>query len=84
MLSVYNKWMFSPDRFGFPSPLFVTTLHMGVQFLLAALLRTFWPLLFRPTHNPNRSDYLYVVTTRYVECADFATPEGCEPDLCRL
>ncbi|TFY54322.1 hypothetical protein EVJ58_g8930 [Rhodofomes roseus] len=58
VLSVYNKWMFSPDRFGFPSPLFVTTLHMAVQFLLAALLRTFWPLLFRPEHNPSRADYL--------------------------
>jgi len=58
VLSVYNKWMFSPDRFGFPSPLFVTTLHMAVQFLLATLLRTFWPLLFRPQHSPNRADYL--------------------------
>ncbi|KAH9920106.1 triose-phosphate transporter family-domain-containing protein [Fomitopsis serialis] len=58
VLSVYNKWMFSPDRFGFPSPLFVTTLHMAVQFLLATLLRTCWPLLFRPQHSPNRADYL--------------------------
>ena len=83
MLSVYNKWMFSPDRFGFPSPLFVTTLHMGVQFLLAALLRTFWPLLFRPTHSPNKSDYLYVVAAQ-VGRADFAMPEGCISDLCRI
>ncbi|KZT65966.1 TPT-domain-containing protein [Daedalea quercina L-15889] len=58
ILSVYNKWMFSPDRFGFPSPLFVTTLHMVVQFLLALLLRTVWPLLFRPEHSPSRADYL--------------------------
>ncbi|OSX66552.1 hypothetical protein POSPLADRAFT_1178018 [Postia placenta MAD-698-R-SB12] len=58
VLSVYNKWMFSPDRFGFPSPLFVTTLHMFVQFILAALLRLIWPRHFRPERNPTPSDYL--------------------------
>lgn len=58
VLSVYNKWMFSPDHFGFPSPLFVTTLHMFVQFILAALLRLIWPRHFRPERNPTPSDYL--------------------------
>ncbi|CCL99847.1 uncharacterized protein FIBRA_01871 [Fibroporia radiculosa] len=59
VLSVYNKWMFSPEQFGFPSPLFVTTLHMAVQFTLAALLRVMWPRHFRPAHSPSRTDYLY-------------------------
>lgn len=58
LLSVYNKWMFSPDRYGFPSPLFVTTTHMWVQFSLAALLRYTLPGHFRPDHNPNREDYM--------------------------
>ncbi|KAI0329222.1 TPT-domain-containing protein [Cubamyces sp. BRFM 1775] len=58
MISVYNKWMFSPEHFGFPSPLFVTTIHMWVQFVLASLLRYTMPQRFKPDHNPNRGDYI--------------------------
>ncbi|KAM6502443.1 Triose-phosphate Transporter family domain containing protein [Amanita muscaria] len=57
ILSVYNKWMFSPDRYGFPSPLFVTTIHMLVQFLLASVLRFLWPRRFRPPGNPSLDAY---------------------------
>ncbi|KAI0745395.1 TPT-domain-containing protein [Earliella scabrosa] len=58
LLSLYNKWMFSPDRYGFPSPLFVTTTHMWVQFSLAALLRYTMPRRFRPDQIPSREDYV--------------------------
>ncbi|KAF8875814.1 triose-phosphate transporter family-domain-containing protein [Gymnopilus junonius] len=57
LLSVYNKWMFAPKHLGFPAPLFVTTIHMFVQFILAAVLRLLWPKTFRPPHNPARQDY---------------------------
>ena len=57
VLSVYNKWMFSHEHFGFPFPLFVTMMHMYVQFGLAAALRVFWPRKFRPEHSPSRRDY---------------------------
>lgn len=57
VLSVYNKWMFSPDYYGFPFPLFVTTLHMFVQFILAAFLRYVFPRKFRPDRNPSTLDY---------------------------
>ncbi|KAJ3532711.1 hypothetical protein NM688_g7383 [Phlebia brevispora] len=57
VLSVYNKWMFSPEHFGFPFPLFVTTLHMFVQFSISAILRTAFPRTFRPEHSPGRDDY---------------------------
>ncbi|KAH6914220.1 triose phosphate transporter [Coprinopsis sp. MPI-PUGE-AT-0042] len=57
LLSVYNKWMFSPQYYGFPAPLFVTTVHMFVQFLLAAVLRFMWPKRFRPKHDPSPRDY---------------------------
>lgn len=50
--------MFSKEHFGFPFPLFVTMLHMYVQFFLAALLRVVWPHKFRPENSPNRRDYL--------------------------
>ena len=58
LLSVYNKWMFSPDRYGFPSPFFVTTAHMWVQFALASLLRYTLPRHFRPEQIPTREDYM--------------------------
>lgn len=61
LLSVYNKWMFSPAHFGFPAPVFVTTIHMVVQFGLAATLRAFWPKKFRPPENPIPRDYVCVV-----------------------
>ncbi|EGN99596.1 hypothetical protein SERLA73DRAFT_88092 [Serpula lacrymans var. lacrymans S7.3] len=57
VLSVYNKWMFSPEHFGFPFPLFVTTLHMIVQFLLAASIRALFPRTFRPERSPTMADY---------------------------
>ena len=58
LLSVYNKWMFSPDRFAFPYPLFVTSLHMLVQFILAGILRYSLPARFKPELNPNPRDYV--------------------------
>ncbi|TFK44489.1 triose-phosphate transporter family-domain-containing protein [Crucibulum laeve] len=71
ILSVYNKWMFSPSHFGFPSPLFVTTGHMFVQFILAMILRTLWPRKFRPEHNPQPKDYsLKVIPTAIATSLD--------------
>ena len=57
ILSVYNKWMFAPDRFGFPAPLFVTTVHMFVQFSLAAAARYLFPRKFRPAASPSLNDF---------------------------
>ncbi|KAF8524873.1 triose-phosphate transporter family-domain-containing protein [Hysterangium stoloniferum] len=57
LLSVYNKWMFSPTRFGFPYTLFVTSLHMWIQFGLAALVRAIWPKHFRPPEKPTVTQY---------------------------
>ena len=60
VLSVYNKWMFSAEHFGFPYPLFVTTMHMFVQFILATLIRNIWPKRFRPQNAPSRVNYMWV------------------------
>lgn len=57
LLSVYNKWMFSPKYYGFPAPLFVTTMHMFAQFFLAGILRYMWPGRFRPKQDPSLRDY---------------------------
>lgn len=45
----YNKWMFSEDAIVFPFPLFTTSLHMAVQFVLSAIILYFIPAL-RPRH----------------------------------
>lgn len=47
-ISLYNKWMFSADNLDFHFPLFTTSLHMVVQFLLASIVLLIFPSL-RPT-----------------------------------
>ncbi|GAA5975374.1 hypothetical protein JCM5350_006457 [Sporobolomyces pararoseus] len=56
LISVYNKWMFAEDHFNFPYPLFVTSIHMLVQWILAALVLSIFPRL-RPTTRPAANDY---------------------------
>ncbi|KAF8585781.1 triose phosphate transporter [Ramaria rubella] len=71
LLSIYNKWMFSPDRFGFPFPLFVTCLHMWIQFALASLVRALLPGRFRPRERPSLRQYgQKVVPTAMATCID--------------
>merc|ERR1712093_47220 len=55
--------MFSPEHYGFGFPLFVTSCHMLVQFILCSLVLTIFPSL-RPAHRPNPRDY----TTKAVPC----------------
>ncbi|KAJ3867949.1 triose-phosphate transporter family-domain-containing protein [Lentinula novae-zelandiae] len=57
LLSMYNKWMFSDSHFNFPYPLFVTSLHMVVQFILAGLVISIWPHKFRPDRYPTTEEY---------------------------
>jgi len=42
-ISVYNKWMFSRDNLDFHFPLFTTSIHMLVQFMLASAVLYFIP-----------------------------------------
>lgn len=58
LLSLYNKWMFSPEFYGFQYPLFVTQTHFIVQFFLAFAMRSFWPALYKPKESPSRKDYV--------------------------
>jgi len=55
LLSLYNKWMFAPAHLNFPFPLFVTSLHMVMQFLLSGL--TLW--IF-PKFRTKREDFLSI------------------------
>ncbi|GAA5820040.1 hypothetical protein JCM10212_004986 [Sporobolomyces blumeae] len=56
LISVYNKWMFSEEHFNFPFPLFVTSIHMLVQWTLAAIVLSLFPRL-RPQARPAANDY---------------------------
>lgn len=70
-ISIYNKWMFSEDdAVVFPFPLFTSSLHMAVQFILSATILYLIPSL-RPRHpsapnSPSSGD---------------STPPGAEPIL---
>ncbi|AEO65903.1 uncharacterized protein THITE_2113501 [Thermothielavioides terrestris NRRL 8126] len=54
-LSLYNKWMFSPDNLDFPFPMFTTAVHFLVQFSLASVVLFLFPSL-RPQRTAHRSD----------------------------
>ncbi|KAI8061809.1 triose-phosphate transporter family-domain-containing protein [Gilbertella persicaria] len=60
ILSVYNKWMFSEDHYNFRYPLFVTSVHMIVQFIFSGTSILLVPQL-RPTKRPSVSDYIYKI-----------------------
>ncbi|ORZ03641.1 triose-phosphate transporter family-domain-containing protein [Syncephalastrum racemosum] len=52
--------MFSEDHYNFQFPLFVSSVHMGVQFLLAGSSLLLFPRL-RPKRTPTVSEYMYRV-----------------------
>ncbi|KAL2128087.1 hypothetical protein VTI74DRAFT_9741 [Chaetomium olivicolor] len=54
LISLYNKWMFSPDKLNFPFPMFTTSVHFLVQFSLASTVLFFFPSM-RP-RSAHRSD----------------------------
>ncbi|KAG9316194.1 triose-phosphate transporter family-domain-containing protein [Chiua virens] len=57
LLSVYNKWMFSPDHYNFTFPLFVTAVHSFIQFVLSALLRWTFSKTFFCDRRPTMRNY---------------------------
>ncbi|CDS11473.1 hypothetical protein LRAMOSA03736 [Lichtheimia ramosa] len=59
-LSVYNKWMFSAEHYNFQFPLFVSSIHMVVQFSFAGLSLLLVPSI-RPPKRPTIKDYMYKV-----------------------
>ncbi|KAJ2660095.1 hypothetical protein IWW48_003147 [Coemansia sp. RSA 1200] len=57
VLSVYNKWLFGSSERDFPFPLFVTSVHMFVQYMLATLCLRAYPAL-RPQQQSTWDVYL--------------------------
>ncbi|KAN0062922.1 hypothetical protein ACQY0O_004743 [Thecaphora frezii] len=71
LISLYNKWMFSPDRYNFSYPLFVTTCHMGMQFFLASVARTLFDekLVPRKPNGEKARPSGYEYLSKVVPCA---------------
>ncbi|KAF7321459.1 TPT domain-containing protein [Mycena kentingensis (nom. inval.)] len=57
ILSLYNKWMFSPEHYSWPYPLLASSYQFSVQAVLALSLRTLWPGRFLPPRKPTLKDY---------------------------
>ncbi|KAL2270004.1 hypothetical protein VTJ83DRAFT_2188 [Remersonia thermophila] len=55
LISLYNKWMFSPDKLNFRFPMFTTACHFLVQFTLASLVLLIFPSM-RPKHGRSYHD----------------------------
>ncbi|KAI8049946.1 triose-phosphate transporter family-domain-containing protein [Syncephalis plumigaleata] len=64
LLSLYNKWMFDPKKYGFHYPLFTTSMHQVIQFVLALSCLTIWPHL-RPRYRMGVKEF----SKRVVPCA---------------
>lgn len=69
-MNLYNSWLFSKKRYGFSYPLFVTSMHMLVQFALSsAALALFKDVAPRGRNGkrarPNAADWL----SKVVPCA---------------
>lgn len=45
LISVYNKWMFDTSKKNFSFPLFVTSFHMAMQFILSSTAMRIFPQL---------------------------------------
>lgn len=70
LISVYNKWMFSTEKKNFSFPLFVTSFHMLMQFVLSSSAMKIFPNLVprRPngtTSRPSAVDW----ASKVVPCA---------------
>nr|POE47998.1 putative transporter c22e12.01 [Quercus suber] len=78
-ISVYNKWMFSKENLDFHFPLFTTSLHMVIQFSLAATVLYFLPALRpgrsrTPTQRSGAPEYTSLDPTQNPKTPPMMTP----------
>ena len=71
LLSLYNKWMFAPGHLNFPFPLFVTSVHMVIQFFLS-----WFVLWWFPKYRPQRKDYLSLKEYTYAPAPNPTSTDG--------
>ncbi|KAG0380257.1 Triose-phosphate Transporter [Mortierella sp. AD032] len=77
-LSIYNKNLMGKDNWNFNLPLFVSSIHAGLHFVITACLMHFWPDVFDATRSGKGGRItIHSYVTQVVPCAVAAALEIC-------
>ncbi|KAF9194878.1 Triose-phosphate Transporter [Haplosporangium sp. Z 767] len=77
-LSIYNKNLMGKDNWNFNLPLFVSSVHAGLHFVITACLMHFWPDVFDATRSGKGGRLtIHNYVTQVVPCAVAAALEIC-------
>ncbi|KAG0244797.1 Triose-phosphate Transporter [Actinomortierella wolfii] len=77
-LSIYNKNLMGKDNWNFNLPLFVSSIHTGLHFVITACLMHFWPNTFDATQSGKGGRItMHSYVTKVVPCAVAAALEIC-------
>ncbi|KAF9287064.1 Triose-phosphate Transporter [Mortierella alpina] len=77
-LSIYNKNLMGKDNWNFNLPLFVSSVHAGLHFVITACLMHFWPDKFDATRSGKGGRItMHSYVTQVVPCAVAAALEIC-------
>ncbi|KAF9560062.1 Triose-phosphate Transporter [Mortierella alpina] len=77
-LSIYNKNLMGKDNWNFNLPLFVSSIHAGLHFVITACLMHFWPEKFDATRSGKGGRItMHSYVTQVVPCAVAAALEIC-------
>ncbi|KAG0268157.1 Triose-phosphate Transporter [Actinomortierella ambigua] len=77
-LSIYNKNLMGRDNYNFNLPLFVSSIHAGLHFVITACLMHFWPNRFDATQSGKGGRLtMHSYVTKVVPCAVAAALEIC-------
>ncbi|GJJ73563.1 solute carrier family 35, member C2 [Entomortierella parvispora] len=77
-LSIYNKNLMGKDNWNFNLPLFVSSVHAGLHFVITACLMHFWPEVFDATRSGKGGRLtIHSYVTQVVPCAIAAALEIC-------
>lgn len=77
-LSIYNKNLMGKDNWNFNLPLFVSSIHAGLHFVITACLMHFWPDVFDATRSGKGGRItIHSYITQVVPCAVAAALEIC-------
>ncbi|KAF8925310.1 Triose-phosphate Transporter [Dissophora ornata] len=77
-LSIYNKNLMGKDNFNFNLPLFVSSIHAGLHFVITACLMHFFPDVYDATRSGKGGRItIHSYVTQVVPCAVAAALEIC-------
>ncbi|KAF9584380.1 Triose-phosphate Transporter [Lunasporangiospora selenospora] len=77
-LSIYNKTLMGKDNWNFNMPLFVSSIHAGLHYVITACLMHFFPHIFDATRSGKGGRLtIHSYVTQVVPCAVAAALEIC-------